>query len=59
MNDNQLQQDHPCVIDVIQRLFLDQPAPPLAKYNLNYLDKANLAGIETKTILKRLLRNQV
>ena len=53
-----LQQDHPCVIELIKRDFLHAPSPenvPLALHNPDLVDPS--AG-QTKAVL-RLLRNQV
>ena len=35
MNANKLAQDHPCVIDTIRRLYLDEPSPIDVPYNLS------------------------
>lgn len=34
MNTNKLAQDHPCVIDMIRRHYLEEPSPPDVPYNL-------------------------
>lgn len=57
-NANLLQQDHPCVIDIIRRLYLHGPAAPEVHYQLdrpNEMDPSD--GRSTATL--RLFRNQV
>ncbi|XP_046452745.1 uncharacterized protein LOC124200519 [Daphnia pulex] len=56
-NSNKLQQDHPCVIRLIQNTFLRQPSSIHIPYNLNYPEKSDPSDGQSKGIL-RLLRNQ-
>lgn len=35
MNANKLAQDHPCVIDMIRRHYLEEPSPPDTPYQLD------------------------
>ncbi|XP_046630743.1 uncharacterized protein LOC124310803 isoform X1 [Daphnia pulicaria] len=56
VNEKRLQQDHPCVIDVIQRLYLHQPHK-MDRLDATYV-ASNKESIQTNSIL-RILNNQV
>ena len=57
-NLNRLQQDHPCVIQLIRRHFLHPPAPKDVPLNLKFPNFTNPSAGQSQTIL-RYLRNQV
>ena len=59
MNANKLQQDHPCVIEIIRRFFLNEPPPanvPLILDNPGDLDPS--AG-QVTAIVKHLKQHKV
>jgi hypothetical protein len=59
VNAHRLQQDHPCVLEVIRREFIHEPAPAEEAYkglhNKDVLDPSDGQA----TAIMRLLRNQV
>ncbi len=57
-NERKLQQDHPCVINLIRNDFLRLPAYQNASYNLDRPTKVDPSSGQSLAIL-RLLRNQV
>ena len=57
-NANKLQQDHPCVIELIRRQYLHEPAPPNTPLNLKYPKHKNPSAAQSQAIL-RLLGNLV
>lgn len=56
-NGKRLQQDHPCVIELIRRHYLHKPASRHTRPNLNYPHLDSSTG-DSRAILK-LLRNMV
>ena len=59
MNANKLQQDHPCVIEIIRRFFLNEPPPanvPLILDNPGDMDPS--AG-QVTAIIKHLKQHKV
>ena len=58
MNFNRLQQDHPCVIEIIRRRYLHPPADPDVPYVLNAPNTTDPSAGQAKSILK-YLGNQV
>lgn len=57
-NDQKLQQDHPCVLELIRQLYLNEPASLNLPLNLKYpLVKDQSAG-QAKAV-QRILRNLV
>lgn len=60
INSNKLQQDHPCVIDIIRRQFLQWPSPRDVPYNLGTSTDPNgdPSPGQAQHVL-RLLKNQV
>ncbi|XP_046644654.1 uncharacterized protein LOC124330256 [Daphnia pulicaria] len=56
-NKNKLQQDHPCVIHLIQTSYLRKPTPLNLSYNLSKPEFTNPSDGQSQAIL-RLLRNQ-
>lgn len=58
MNFNRLQQDHPCVIEIIRRRYLHPPADPDVPYVLNAPNTTDPSAGQAKRILK-YLGNQV
>jgi hypothetical protein len=57
-NKNQLQQDHPCVVYLIRRNYLQKPTSLNVPYNLSKPKIINPSDGQSQAIL-RLLRNQV
>ncbi len=57
-NVEKLQQDHPCVLHLIKKLYLRQPTPRNQSYLLNNGALADPSDGQSKGIL-RILRNQV
>ena len=57
-NDNRLQQNHPCVIELIRRHFLQPPAPKDSLLNLKFPNHTNPSAGQSQAILQ-YLRNQV
>ena len=57
-NDNRLQQNHPCVIQLIRRHFLQPPAPKESLLNLKFPNHTNPSAGQSQAILQ-YLRNQV
>jgi hypothetical protein len=57
-NENQLQQDHPCVIRLIRENYLRHPAPKNVPYNMNDPETIDPSDGQSFEIL-RLLHNQV
>ena len=57
-NHNRLQQDHPCVIDLIRRHYLHEPAAPHISLNLKFPNHTNPSQGQSQAILK-LLGNMV
>ena len=59
VNTHRLQQDHPCVLEIIRREFIHEPAPAEEAYkglhNKDVLDPSDGQA----TAIMRLLRNQV
>ncbi|XP_046640360.1 protein Star-like [Daphnia pulicaria] len=53
-NENRLQQDHPCVIELIRRLFLYLPSPKENSPNLNFPDVSDPSSGQSKVILNHL-----
>ena len=58
VNANKLQQDHPCVLEVIRRLFLNKPSPPDAPLRLDHMEQLNPSAGQV-TAVQRILRNLV
>ena len=67
INANKLEQDHPCVLEMIRRHFLHEPSPPEIPYNLDNpaanlgsddLESNNNVSITAPYIIG-LLKNQV
>ena len=58
MNSDRLQQDHPCVIDTIRRLYLHPPAARDIPYVLNAPTKVDPSAGQAASISKHL-KNQV
>ena len=58
MNSDRLQQDHPCVIEIIKRFFLHPPAAPEVPYVLSSPNKIDPSAGQAAGILN-YLRNQV
>ena len=58
INEFRLQQDHPCVISLIRRLFLKSPSPLDVPYRLDHPEIVDQSAIQTGVILKHL-ENQV
>lgn len=58
VNTHQLPQDHPCVLDIIRRQFLNKPASKNLPLNLQYPDNKEQSAGQVKAIL-RLLNNMV
>ena len=56
-NTHRLQQDHPCVLELIRREYLQKPFSPEVPYALHNPGKADSSAGQTKAIM-RLLRNQ-
>lgn len=57
-NDNKLQQDHPCVIELIRKYFLHKPASPDVPLNLKFPNHKNPSDGQSQAILQ-LLGNMV
>ncbi|KAK4007005.1 hypothetical protein OUZ56_012160 [Daphnia magna] len=57
-NENKLQQDHPCVIRLIRRKYLLQPAPKTLPYRLTIPESKNPSDGQSQAIL-RILQNKV
>jgi hypothetical protein len=57
-NKNKLQQDHPCVIQLIQQKYLRQPSPKTLPYQLGDPQIVDTSDGQAQGIL-RILRNQV
>jgi hypothetical protein len=57
-NQNKLQQDHPCVLHLIRKLFLRKPASWNNSYYLREPEFINPSKGPSQAVL-RLLRNQV
>ena len=58
VNANKLQQDHPCVLHLIRRNYLRQPAPHHIPYNLDDPGWPDPSNGQSEAIL-RILRQQV
>jgi hypothetical protein len=58
VNHYKLQQDHPCVIHLIQTSYLRKPTPLSLAYNLSKPEFTNPSDGQSQAIL-RLLNNQV
>jgi hypothetical protein len=56
-NANRLQQDHPCVVELIRKLYLYEPAP-IKSLNLSFPTVLDQSPGQSKVILSHL-RNQV
>lgn len=57
-NAEKLQQDHPCVLDLIKENYLRQPASKNQPYHLNDEELADPSDGQSKGIL-RILQNMV
>lgn len=57
-NSHKLQQDHPCVIEIIRRDFLRQPFPANVSYQLHNMEVPDPSAGQAKGIM-RILQNQV
>ena len=53
-NSNRLEQDHPCVIELIRRHFLREPAPLDVPLNLKFPDRKNPSVAQSQAVLKLL-----
>lgn len=58
MNAFRLQQDHPCVIQIIRRYFMRPPSPPEIPLKLDRPAVKNPSAAQSDVILS-LLKNQV
>ena len=61
MNAHRLAQDHPCVISIIRRFYLDAPSPKSAPYQLYNQSHTtqDLSQIGAPTKILSLLKNKV
>lgn len=62
INEHKLEQDHPCVIELIRRMFLSPPSPLYVPYNITDITLNNVPGPverELKETQDYLLRNKV
>jgi hypothetical protein len=57
-NANRLQQDHPCVIELIRSQYLYRPSPPNVPLNLSHPEVADPSAAQSKVALTHL-HNQV
>ncbi|XP_057380607.1 protein Star-like [Daphnia carinata] len=57
INANKLEQDHPCVIEIIRQFFLNKPPPSNIPLKLDSNDTRNRSPGQTDVIM-RLLKNQ-
>ena len=57
-NSHRLQQDHPCVLDIIRRHYLTTPSPPEVPLKLDFPNQTNPSAGQVTAAL-RLLRNLV
>ena len=58
MNAHKLQQDHPCVIEIIRRHFLKKPSPPNVPLKLESSNDKDPSPGQSGVIFK-LLKNKV
>ena len=59
MNSHKLQQDHPCVIDMIRRFYLYHPPPANVPLRLDNSDGMDPSVGQVTAILKHLEHRQV
>lgn len=55
MNTNRLEQDHPCVIEIIRKHYLRPPPSPDVPYHLQRPDVADPSPGQTTFVLNKLL----